>query len=79
MTYRIICVYRPHIGTFRRGRGAWRVQSCYNADVARRLSPVQVIHLSQSKLLCINSLRPRQVNSWCNPRSILAEWLGAAR
>lgn len=77
MSYRVICIYLPHVGTFRGKRGAWRVYDCYRADLAIRLSPVQVIRLADQKLLCINSVKPRQRNSWCNPRSILTEWLAA--
>ncbi len=83
MTYRVICTYHPNIDTFRGKRGAWRVYDCYPADPGLRLGVVQVINLNDvcipNKLLCINSIKPKQRNSWCNPRSILTEYLNEIR
>lgn len=83
MTYRVICTYHPNIGTFRGKRGAWRVYDCYRAHPGHIPGAVNVIHLNDvsapTKLLCVNSLKPRQKNSWCNPHKLLTEWQKAVR
>lgn len=80
MTYRVICKYCPDVGTFRGKRGAWRVVDSYRTDMAQRYHAVNVIRAGRDGLLLvINSLEPKQRNSWCNPRSILAKWQTAMR
>lgn len=79
MIYRVVCTYHPEVGTFRGRRGAWRVVVCEPASRPAWvvLKPVACLLNLSPKLLIINSTKPRQPNSWCNPRKILAEWLTA--
>lgn len=81
MTYRVVCTYHPDIGTFRGKRGAWRVYHCFQLTDDARVPTVQVIGgiMGSRPWLCINSIRLRQPNSWCNPRKIFNEWQEAHR
>lgn len=80
MTYRVICKYCPDVGTFRGKRGAWRAVDCWRVPSVHPSRTVLVFDTGrEGKLLVVSSLRPRQRNSWCNPRSILTEWLEAQR
>lgn len=68
MTYRAALTYHPTVGTFRPGRGAWRVLSC--APAARSM-PLSVRLFRREKTLYIDSPRRLQPGSWINPQSLI--------
>jgi hypothetical protein len=82
--FRAILTYHPHVGTFRGGRGAWRVAVCC-PDLGMP-TPIEVIkyYPGMQKHLPVKALRmpvSRRLVSgtWINPTKLLRELFARQR
>lgn len=77
--FRAILTYHPNVGTFRKGRGAWRVQACYPVLASDRpviktgmyfpgcqkKVPVKALHMDVARRL--------ERGTWTSPTKLLRE------
>ena len=74
---RALLTYHPHVGTFRRGRGAWRVRVC--ALLGGPTAPTVVNVYPGGPQMPVRALRipvarRLQPGTWANPTELLLEY-----
>lgn len=82
MNFTAILTYHAHVGTFRGGRGAWRVRVCIPAIYGPGIDVINYYPgngQAPIKALRMEISRRLHPNTWVNPTKLLREYLAMRR